>query len=58
MVMLFNVYFMYQPNADKNLLITAFNGFDFGGMSLTDDTFMYTLSKPFHMIKLFGFQII
>jgi hypothetical protein len=47
---------MYQPNTDKNLLITAVNGFDFGGMSLTDDTFMNTLSKPFHMIKLFGFE--
>jgi hypothetical protein len=55
MVMLFNACFMYQPNADKNLLVPAFNGFDFGGMSLTDDTFMNTLSKPFHMIILFGF---
>jgi hypothetical protein len=50
LVMLFNACFMYQPKADSNLLITALNGFDYG-MSLTDDTFMTTLSKLFHLIK-------
>jgi hypothetical protein len=47
LVTLFNVCFMYQPKVDTNLLITALNGFDYG-MSLTDDTFMSTLSKLFH----------
>ncbi len=46
LVMLFNAYFMYQPRADKNLLIMALKGFDYG-MSLTDDTFMTTLSNCF-----------
>jgi hypothetical protein len=46
LVMLFNACFMYQPKADTNLLITALNGFDYG-MSLTNDTFMSTLSKLF-----------
>ncbi len=47
LVMLFNACFMYQPKTNTNLLITALNGFDYG-MSLTDDTFMSTLSKLFH----------
>jgi hypothetical protein len=47
LVMLFNACFMYQPKVDTNLLITALNGFDCG-MSLTNDTFMSTLSKLFH----------
>ena len=47
LVMLFNACFMYQPKADKKLLITALNGFDYG-MSLTNDTLMSTLSKLFH----------
>ena len=46
-VMLFNAFFMYQPKADTNLLITELNGYDYG-MSLTDDMFMSTLSKLFH----------
>ncbi len=46
LVMIFNACFMCQPKADTNLLITALNGFDYG-MSLTDDTFMSTLSKLF-----------
>ncbi len=41
--------FMYQPKADINLLITALNGFDYG-MSLTNDTFMSTMSKFSHQI--------
>ncbi len=52
LVMLFTACFMYQPKADTNLLITALNGFDYG-MSLTDDTFMSTMSKFFHQIKLY-----
>ncbi len=47
LVMLFNACFMYQPKMDTNLLITSLNGFDYG-MSLTDDTFMSTLSKLFY----------
>ncbi len=47
LVMLFNACFVYQPKADTNLLITSLNGFDYG-MSLTNDTFMSTLSKLFH----------
>ncbi len=43
LVMLFNACFLYQPKADTNLLIAALNGFDFG-MTLSDDTFMNTLS--------------
>jgi hypothetical protein len=51
LVMIFNACFMYQPKADTNLLITALNGFYYG-MSLTDNTFMTTLSELFHLIKL------
>jgi hypothetical protein len=47
LVMLFNACVMYQPKADTNLLIIALNRFDYG-MSLTNDTFMSTLSKLFH----------
>jgi hypothetical protein len=54
LVMLFNACFIDQPKADTNLLIMALNGFDYG-MSLTDDTFMTTLSKLFHLIKLCKF---
>jgi hypothetical protein len=52
LVMLFNACFMYQPKADTNLLITALDRFDYG-MSLTNDTFMNTLSKFFPGIKLY-----
>jgi hypothetical protein len=34
LVMLFNAYFVYQPKADTNLLITALNRFDYS-MNLT-----------------------
>jgi hypothetical protein len=47
LVMLFNACFINQPKGDTNLLIAALNGFDFG-MSLTNDTFMSTLSKLFY----------
>jgi hypothetical protein len=47
LVMLFNVFFIYQPKADTNLLITTLSGLDYG-MSLTNDTFMSTLSELFH----------
>ncbi len=47
LVMLFNACFMHQPMAGTNLLITALNGYDYG-ISLTNDTFMSTLSKLFH----------
>ncbi len=51
LVMLFNACFMYQPKAVTNLFITALNRFDYG-MTLTNDTFMNTLSKFFPGIKL------
>ncbi len=54
LVMLFNACFMYQPKVDTNLLIAALNRFDYG-MSLTNDTFMNTLSKFFPGIKLYRF---
>ncbi len=54
LVMLFNACFMYQPKADTHMLITALNRFDYG-MSLTNDTFMNTLSKFFSCIKLYQF---
>ncbi len=57
LIMLFNACFMYQPKADTNLLITALHGFDYG-MSSNDDTFMSTMSKFFHQIKLNWFWII
>jgi len=52
LVMLFNACFLYQPKTDTHLLIAALNGFDYG-MTLSDDTFMNTLSKFFHFDKLF-----
>jgi hypothetical protein len=54
LVMLLKACFMYQPKADTNLLITALNRFEHG-MSLTNDTFMNTLSKFFPGIKLYQF---
>jgi hypothetical protein len=54
LVMLFIACFMYQPKADTNLLIAALNGFEYG-MSLTNDTFMSTMSKFFHQIKIYQF---
>ncbi len=57
LVMLFNACFMYQDNANTNLLITALNRFDYG-KGLTDDTFMNTLSKFYTHIKLFQTRII
>jgi hypothetical protein len=57
MVMLFNACFMYQTNLRNNLLLTALTGFDYG-KSLTDDTFMNTLSKFYTRIKLFKTRII
>ncbi len=57
LVMLFNACFIYQPKKDTNLLILALNRFEYG-MTLTDDTFMNTLSKMFACIKLYKFRII
>ncbi len=48
---------MYQPKKDTNLLILALDRFDYK-MTLTDDTFMNTLSKLFACIKLYKFKII
>ncbi len=47
LVMLFNACFMYQDSANRNLLITALNRFDYG-KSLTDDTFMNTQVSSTH----------
>jgi hypothetical protein len=47
LVMLFNVCFMYHTNPRNNLLLTALTGFDYG-KSITNDTFMNTLSKFSH----------
>lgn len=44
LVTLFNASFMYHENCRENLLIMALDGFDIG-KSLSDDTFMNTLSK-------------
>jgi len=44
LVTLFNASFMYHENCQDNLLIMALDGFDIG-KSLSDDTFMNTLSK-------------
>jgi len=44
LVTLFNASFMYHENCKDNLLIMALDGFDIG-KSLSDDTFMNTLSK-------------
>ncbi len=57
LVMLFNACFTYQPKKDIILLILALNRFDYG-MTLTNDTFMNTLSKLFARIKLYKFRII
>jgi hypothetical protein len=57
LVMQFNACFMYQTNPNNNLLLTALTGFDYG-KSLTDDTFMNTLSKFYTRIKLFKTRII
>jgi hypothetical protein len=52
LVMLFNACFMYQPKANTNLLIQAFDGFDYN-MKLNDETFMTTMSESFNFDKLF-----
>jgi hypothetical protein len=52
LVTLFNASFMYHDNCEDNLLIMALNGFDIG-QSLSDDTFMNTLSKSFLLKQLF-----
>lgn len=52
LVTLFNASFMYHENREENLLIMALNGFDIGE-SLSDDTFMNTLSKSFLLKQLF-----
>jgi hypothetical protein len=57
LVMLFNTFFMYQPNKDTNLLILALNNFAHR-RPLTNDTFMNTLSKLFTRTKLCKFRII
>jgi hypothetical protein len=57
LVTLFNACFMYQTNPRNNLLLTALTGFDYG-KSLTNDTFMNTLSKFYTRIKLFKTRII
>ena len=48
---LFNASFMYHDNCEDNLLIMALNGFDIGE-SLSDNTFMNTLSKSFLLIQI------
>ncbi len=57
LVMLFNACFMYQTNPCNNLLLKALTGFDHR-KSLTNDTFMNTLSKFYTRIKLFKTRII
>jgi len=51
LVTLFNASLMYHENCEDNLLTIALNGFDIGE-SLTDDTFMNSLSKCFFLKQI------
>jgi hypothetical protein len=57
LVMLFNACFTYQSKKDTNLLNLALNRLDYR-TTLTNDTFMNTLSRLFARIKLYKFRII